>query len=92
MESAAVLAANGIKTYIFSEMRPTPELSFAVRELGCVTGIVITASHNPKEYNGYKVYWKDGGQIISPHDENIINEVRKVEKLDDVKRENFEYL
>jgi len=92
MESAAVLAANGIKTYIFSEMRPTPELSFAVRELGCVTGIVITASHNPKEYNGYKVYWKDGGQIISPHDENIINEVRKVESLGDVKRESFESL
>lgn len=92
MESAAVLAANGIKTYIFSEMRPTPELSFAVRELGCVTGIVITASHNPKEYNGYKVYWKDGGQIISPHDENIINEVRKVESLADVKRESFQSL
>ncbi len=92
MESAAVLAANGIKTYLFSEMRPTPELSFAVRELGCVTGIVITASHNPKEYNGYKVYWKDGGQIISPHDENIISEVRKVGSLEDVKRESFESL
>jgi phosphoglucomutase len=92
MESASVLAANGIKTYLFSEMRPTPELSFAVRELGCVTGIVITASHNPKEYNGYKVYWKDGGQIISPHDENIISEVRKVESLGDVKRESFESL
>jgi len=92
MESASVLAANGIKTYLFSEMRPTPELSFAVRELGCVTGIVITASHNPKEYNGYKVYWKDGGQIISPHDENIISEVRKVESLDDVRREDFQSL
>ncbi|PKL18491.1 MAG: phosphoglucomutase [Spirochaetae bacterium HGW-Spirochaetae-5] len=92
MESAAVLAANGIKTYLFREMRPTPELSFAVRELGCVTGIVITASHNPKEYNGYKVYWKDGGQIISPHDENIISEVRKVGSLGDVKRESFESL
>lgn len=92
MESAAVLAANGIKTYLFKEMRPTPELSFAVRELGCVTGIVITASHNPKEYNGYKVYWKDGGQIISPHDENIISEVRKVESLDAVKRESFDSL
>jgi len=92
MESAAVLAANGIKTYIFSEMRPTPELSFAVRALGCVTGIVITASHNPKQYNGYKVYWKDGGQIINPHDENIISEVRKVETLDEVKRESFESL
>ncbi|HNX22780.1 MAG TPA: phospho-sugar mutase [Spirochaetota bacterium] len=92
MDSASVLAANGIKTYLFSEMRPTPELSFAVRELGCVTGIVITASHNPKEYNGYKVYWKDGGQIISPHDENIISEVRKVESLEAVKSENFESL
>ena len=92
MESASVLAANGIKTYLFKEMRPTPELSFAVRELGCVTGIVITASHNPKEYNGYKVYWKDGGQIISPHDENIINEVRKVESLNAVRRESFESL
>lgn len=92
MESASVLAANGIKTYIFSEMRPTPELSFAVRELGCVTGIVITASHNPKQYNGYKVYWKDGGQIISPHDENIISEVRKVATLNDVKRDSFESL
>lgn len=92
MESAAVLAANGIRTFIFSEMRPTPELSFAVRELGCVTGIVITASHNPKQYNGYKVYWKDGGQIIYPQDENIISEVRKVETLDDVKREDFESL
>lgn len=89
MESAAVLASNGIKTYIFSEMRPTPELSFAVRELGCTTGIVITASHNPKEYNGYKVYWKDGAQIIPPHDENIIAEVRKIEKLEDVKKDNF---
>jgi len=92
MESASVLAANGIKTYIFSEMRPTPELSFAVRELGCVTGIVITASHNPKEYNGYKVYWKDGGQIISPHDANIIGEVRKVQSPGDVKKESFESL
>jgi phosphoglucomutase len=92
MESAAVLASNGIKTYIFSEIRPTPELSFAVRELGCTTGIVITASHNPKEYNGYKVYWKDGGQIIPPHDENIIREVRKVEKLGDVKKNDFDDL
>ncbi|MCL1864865.1 MAG: phospho-sugar mutase [Spirochaetes bacterium] len=92
MESAAVLASNGIKTYIFSEMRPTPELSFAVREFKCTTGIVITASHNPKEYNGYKVYWNDGGQIVSPHDKDIINEVRKVERLEDVKRGDFESL
>lgn len=92
MESAAVLASNGIKTYIFSEMRPTPELSYTVRKLGCVTGIVITASHNPKEYNGYKVYWKDGGQIISPHDENIIKEVRNVERITDVAKDDFESL
>ncbi|HPD78280.1 MAG TPA: phospho-sugar mutase [Spirochaetota bacterium] len=90
IEAATVLASNGIKTYIFSEMRPTPELSYAVRKLGCVTGIVITASHNPKEYNGYKVYWKDGGQIVPPHDENIIREVRKVEKITDVKKSSFE--
>ncbi|MCL2154925.1 MAG: phospho-sugar mutase [Leptospirales bacterium] len=92
MESAAVFASNGIKTYIFSDMRPTPELSFAVREFKCTTGIVITASHNPKEYNGYKVYWSDGGQIISPQDNDIINEVRKVERLEDVKREDFDSL
>ena len=92
MESAAVLASNGIKTYIFREMRPTPELSYTVRKLGCVTGIVITASHNPKEYNGYKVYWKDGGQIISPHDENIIKEVRGVEKITDVVKNDFDSL
>jgi len=92
MESAAVLASNGIKTYIFSEMRPTPELSYTVRKLGCVTGIVITASHNPKEYNGYKVYWKDGGQIIPPHDENIIKEVRNVERITDVIKDDFNSL
>ena len=77
--AAFILCANGIKTYIFSELRPTPELSFAVRHLGCTSGIVVTASHNPKEYNGYKVYWSDGGQIIAPHDEGIIEEVRAVE-------------
>lgn len=92
METATVLASNGIKTYIFSEMRPTPELSYTVRKLGCVTGVVITASHNPKEYNGYKVYWKDGGQIINPHDENIIKEVRAVEKITDVVKDDFESL
>ncbi len=92
MESAKVLASNGIKTYIFSSMRPTPELSFAVRTLGCVTGIVITASHNPKEYNGYKVYWKDGGQIVPPQDENIINEVRLVETFAMVRRDDFSSL
>ncbi len=92
MEAARVLASNGIKTYLFSEMRPTPELSYAVRTLGCVTGIVITASHNPKEYNGYKVYWKDGGQIVPPQDENIIKEVRAVAELSLVKRDDFDQL
>ena len=92
MEAAKVLASNGIKTYIFSDMRPTPELSYAVRTLGCVTGIVVTASHNPKEYNGYKVYWKDGGQIVPPQDENIIREVRKVESFTQVKRDDFNAL
>jgi phosphoglucomutase len=77
--AARTLCANGIKTYLFSSLRPTPELSFAVRRLGCTSGIVITASHNPKEYNGYKVYWDDGGQIIEPHDQGIIEEVRSVE-------------
>ena len=77
--AARTLCANGIKTYLFSSLRPTPELSFAVRRLGCTSGIVITASHNPKEYNGYKVYWDDGGQIIEPHDKGIIEEVRSVE-------------
>ena len=77
--AALTFCANGIKTYLFSALRPTPELSFAVRKLGCTSGIVITASHNPKEYNGYKVYWSDGGQIISPHDKGIIEEVRSVD-------------
>ena len=82
--TADVLSANGIKVFVFSELRPTPELSFAVRELGCQSGIVITASHNPKEYNGYKVYWNDGGQIIKPHDKNIIEEVKKIKSVDEV--------
>jgi len=77
-KAAEVLTANGIKAYLFSDLRPTPELSFAVRYHGCSAGIVITASHNPKEYNGYKVYWNDGGQIVPPHDKGIIEEVRKV--------------
>lgn len=81
---ADVLSANGIKAYLFSDLRPTPELSFAVRELGCTAGIVITASHNPKEYNGYKVYWEDGAQIIAPHDTGIIAEVRAIESLEAV--------
>lgn len=76
--TAAVLSANGIHVYLFNELRPTPMLSYAVREFKCQSGIVITASHNPKEYNGYKVYWNDGGQLVPPHDKNVIEEVRKV--------------
>jgi len=76
--SADILAANGIKAYLFDDLRPTPELSFAIRELGCQSGIVLTASHNPKEYNGYKAYWDDGSQIVAPHDVNIVEEVRKI--------------
>jgi phosphoglucomutase len=78
LEAALVLCANGIKTYLFSTLRPTPELSFAVRELKAATGIVITASHNPPQYNGYKVYWDDGSQVITPHDQGIIDEARAV--------------
>ena len=77
-ESARVFSANGIKAYLFEDLRPTPELSFAIRELGCQSGIIITASHNPKEYNGYKAYWDDGSQVVAPHDKNIVNEVLKV--------------
>lgn len=77
-EAACCLAANGIKAYVFESLRPTPELSFAVRELGCISGINITASHNPPEYNGYKVYWEDGAQITPPHDTGIMDEVRAV--------------
>ena len=73
-EAALCLAANGIKAYIFESLRPTPELSFAVRHLGCVAGINVTASHNPPEYNGYKVYWEDGAQITPPHDSGIMGE------------------
>ncbi|CDN33122.1 Phosphomannomutase [Mucinivorans hirudinis] len=83
--TADVFAANGIKVYLFDSLRPTPELSFAIRYLGCQSGVVITASHNPKEYNGYKAYWADGGQVIAPHDTNIIDEVNKIEGIDQVK-------
>ncbi len=82
--SADVLSANGIKVYQFDALRPTPELSFAVRDLGAQAGIVITASHNPKEYNGYKVYWDDGGQLINPHDVNVVAEARKITDINDV--------
>ena len=85
-ESAAdIFSANGIKVYLFEALRPTPEISFAIRHLGCQSGIVITASHNPKEYNGYKAYWSDGAQVIAPHDTNIISEVNKIKSVDDVK-------
>ena len=83
--SALCLNANGIKTYVFDALRPTPELSFAVRELGCIAGIVVTASHNPPEYNGYKVYWEDGAQITPPHDTGIMDEVKAVTDYNTVK-------
>lgn len=82
--AADVLSANGIHVHLFSELRPTPLLSFAVRELGCQAGIVVTASHNPPEYNGYKVYWQDGAQVLPPHDKGIISEVRKIENVAEV--------
>ena len=84
-ETALCLNANGIKTYRFEDVRPTPELSFAVRELGCISGIVITASHNPPEYNGYKVYWDDGAQIVEPIDKEIINEVNNIKDFATIK-------
>lgn len=83
--TAQICIANGFKAYLFDGLRPTPELSFAIRQLACQSGVVITASHNPKEYNGYKAYWEDGAQIINPHDVNIINEVQKIKSIGDVK-------
>lgn len=83
--AADVFSANGIKVYLFDDLRPTPELSFAIRHFNCQGGVVITASHNPKEYNGYKAYWDDGGQIISPHDQNIIDEVNKINDISEIK-------
>ncbi|NLM93776.1 MAG: phospho-sugar mutase [Bacteroidales bacterium] len=88
--SAEILSANGMKVFLFKGLRPTPELSFAVREKGCQSGIVITASHNPKEYNGYKVYWDDGGQLVAPHDKNVIREVKKITSVDQVRFERVE--
>ncbi|MDN3656414.1 phospho-sugar mutase [Ferruginibacter paludis] len=82
--TAHVFAANGIKVFLFEALRPTPELSFAIRNLGCQGGVVCTASHNPKEYNGYKAYWDDGAQMVTPHDENVIIEVDKIASVDDV--------
>lgn len=83
--TASVFSANGIYVYFFDDLRPTPELSFAIRALGCHSGVVLTASHNPKEYNGYKAYWNDGAQLIAPHDKNVIQEVSKIEGIDAVK-------
>lgn len=83
--TANVFAANGIKVYLFEALRPTPEISFAIRKLGCKGGVVCTASHNPKEYNGYKAYWDDGAQMVPPHDKNVIKEVEKIASVDDVK-------
>src|SRR5689334_8907634 len=83
--TANVFAANDIKVYLFEDMRPTPELSFTIRHLGCQAGVVLTASHNPKEYNGYKAYWKDGGQLVPPHDKNVITEVEAITSVDEVK-------
>jgi phosphoglucomutase len=82
---AEVLSANGFRVFLFDDLRPTPELSFAIRKLGCQSGVMVTASHNPKEYNGYKAYWDDGAQMIAPHDENVIKEVQKITSIDDVK-------
>jgi phosphoglucomutase len=83
--AANVFAANGVKVFLFEDLRPTPELSFAIRELKCQGGVVCTASHNPKEYNGYKAYWDDGSQLVPPHDKNVIKEVDKIASVDDVK-------
>jgi phosphoglucomutase len=83
--SANIFSANGIKAYLFEDLRPTPEISFAIRHLSCQSGIILTASHNPKEYNGYKAYWNDGAQMIAPHDENVITEVMKITNVDAIK-------
>jgi phosphoglucomutase len=83
--TASVMAANGIRVYLFEELRPTPELSFAIRHLGCQGGVVCTASHNPREYNGYKAYWMDGGQLVPPHDKNVIREVEAIASIEDVR-------
>lgn len=90
--SADIFSANGIKVYLFESLRPTPEMSFAIRHLGCQSGIILTASHNPKEYNGYKAYWNDGAQMIAPHDMNVIAEVAKIKGPDDIKFEGNKLL
>ena len=83
--AANIFTANGIKVYLFEDLRPTPEVSFAIRKLGCQSGIMVTASHNPKEYNGYKAYWDDGAQVLAPHDRNIIAEVNRISSIDAIK-------
>ena len=83
--TAKVISANGIHAYLFESLRPTPELSFSIRHLGCQSGVVVTASHNPKEYNGYKVYWDDGGQVVAPHDHDIISEVERISGMREVR-------
>ena len=83
--TAQIFAANGFTVYLFEDLRPTPELSFAIRTLQCNAGVVCTASHNPKEYNGYKAYWNDGGQLVPPDDKNVITEVEKILHVEDVK-------
>ena len=83
--AADIFSANGIKVYLFEELRPTPEVSYAIRKLGCQSGIMITASHNPKDYNGFKAYWEDGAQVLGPHDKNIIGEVNRVSSVEDIK-------
>jgi phosphoglucomutase len=90
--TASVMAANGIRVHLFQKLRPTPELSFAIRHLGCQGGVVCTASHNPREYNGYKAYWTDGGQLVPPHDKNVITEVEAIASVDDVKWSGGEHL
>lgn len=90
--AAHIFAANGIKVYLFDKLRPTPEVSFAIRQLGCQSGVMITASHNPKIYNGYKAYWADGAQMIAPHDRNTIIEVNKIREVSDIKFEGNDHL
>ncbi len=90
--TAAVFSANGIKVYLFENLRPTPEISFAIRHFGCQSGVMITASHNPKEYNGYKAYWSDGAQLLAPHDGKVIDEVNKISRVDDIRFERNEAL
>ena len=85
--SADIFSANGIKVYLFEDLRPTPEMSYTIRKLGCQSGIILTASHNPKEYNGYKAYWDDGAQMIAPHDKNTIAEVNKIRNASEIKFE-----